>query len=59
MGPLSKTEQGNQHLLLMVDQFTKWVKIISLPSETAEVTAQTAFNSLVSRFGVSLNIFSD
>ena len=59
MGPLNKTKQGNQHLLLMVDQFTKLVEIIPLPSQTAEVTAQATVNSFFFRFGVPLNIFSD
>ena len=24
MGPLPKTKSGNEHILMMVDQFTKW-----------------------------------
>ena len=32
IGPLPKTEQGSEHYLMMVDQFTKWVECIPLPS---------------------------
>ncbi len=39
MGPLPRTTQGNEYILMMVDQFTKWVECIALPSQTAEVTA--------------------
>ena len=59
LGQLNKTKQENQHLLLMVDQFTKWVEIIPLSSQTAEVTAQAAVNSFFSSFGVPLKIFSN
>ncbi|XP_072170033.1 uncharacterized protein [Diadema setosum] len=42
IGPLPKTTQGNEYILMMVDQFTKWIECVPLPSQTAEVTAQAA-----------------
>ena len=59
MGPLPKTKKGNEHILMMVDQFTKWTECIPLPSQTAEVTAQAAINEFFSRFGYPFQIFSD
>ncbi len=59
LGPLPKTKQGNEHILMMVDQFTKWVEIIPLSSQTAEETARAAVNCFFSRFGVPFRIFSD
>ena len=50
---------GNEHILMMVDQFTKWVEIVPLPSQTAEVTAKAAVNSFFSRFGYPLHMHSD
>ena len=44
LGPLPKTPRGNEHILMMVDQFTKWVECVPLPSQTAEVTARAAVN---------------
>ena len=38
LGPLPETNNGNSNILVMVDQFTKWVEIIPLPSQTAEIT---------------------
>ena len=35
IGPLPRTAGGNEHILMMVDQFTKWVECIPLPSQTA------------------------
>ena len=43
----------------MVDQFTKWVECIPLPSQTAEVTARALVNEFCSRFGFPFEIFSD
>ena len=51
VGPLPKTDKGNEHILMMVDQFIKWVECIPLPSQTAEETAQAAVNEFFSRFG--------
>ena len=44
LGSLPKTKYGNEYVLMMVDQFTKWVKCIPLPTQTAEVTARAAVN---------------
>jgi len=59
LGPLPKSPNGNEHILVMVDQFTKWVECVPLPSQTAEVTAQAAVNEFFSRFGCPLQIHSD
>ncbi len=31
LGPLPKTKKGNEHILMIVDQFTKWVECIARP----------------------------
>lgn len=59
IGPLPRTEQGNEHCLMMVDQFTKWVECIPLPSQKAEVTARAAIDEFFSRFGFPFQLFSD
>ena len=59
LGPLPKTAAGNEHILMMVDQFTKWVEIIALPSQTAEITARAAVNEFFTRFGCPFHLFSD
>ena len=46
LGFLPHTARGNEYVLVMVDQFTKWVECIPLPSQTAEVTATSAVNEL-------------
>ena len=59
LGPLPKTEGGNTYVLMMVDQFTKWVECVPLPSQSAEVTAKAAVDHFFSRFGAPLQIFTD
>ena len=59
IGPLPKTERGNEHYLMMVDQFTKWVECIPLPSQKAEDTARAAVDGFFSRFGFPFQLFSD
>lgn len=51
LGPLPTTPRGNSFILMMVDQFTKWVECIPLPSQTTEVTARAAINEFFTRFG--------
>ncbi|GFO31467.1 Pol polyprotein [Plakobranchus ocellatus] len=59
LGPLPKTKSGNEYVLMIVDQFTKWVGCIPLPSQTAEVTATAIVREFFSRFGCPLQIFTD
>ena len=59
MGPLPTTKNNNAHVLMMIDQFTKWVECIPLPNQTAEETASAAVNHFFSRFGIPFQIFTD
>jgi hypothetical protein len=59
IGPLPCTEQGNEHILMMVDQFNKWVKCIHLPSQSAEEMARATVNQFFSRFGCPFQVFTD
>jgi transposase InsO family protein len=44
---------------MMVDNFTKWVECIPLPSQKAEITARSAINDFFSRYGYPFEIFTD
>ena len=44
LGPFNKSSQENQYILMVIDQFTKWVE---------------AFAIFFSRFGIPLNIHTD
>ena len=57
--PLPRTREGIEHVLVKVDQFTKWVECVLLPSQTAEVTASAAVSHFFARFGCPFQIFTD
>nr|XP_045615991.1 uncharacterized protein K02A2.6-like [Procambarus clarkii] len=59
LGPLPKTPKGSEYLLVMVDQFTKWIECVPLPSQTAEDTARAALDGFFTRFGYPFEIFTD
>lgn len=44
LGPLPVTKNNNTYILIIVDQFTKWVECIPLPTQSAEVTARAAID---------------
>ena len=59
IGPLSRTPRGNMYILVVTDQFLKWVKIIAIPDQKAETTARTILNEIIARFGSPISIHSD
>ena len=59
MGPLVRSEKGNKLILLIVDQFTKWVEICPIPEQSAETTVKNFFESFICRFGVPLQVHTD
>ena len=59
LGPFPQSEAGNKYVMVMVDQFTKWVELAPLPDQTAVTTATTFFEQWVSRFGTPLYVHTD
>ncbi|GFN94453.1 gypsy retrotransposon integrase 1-like protein [Plakobranchus ocellatus] len=59
LGPLPKTKSGNECVLMIVDQFTKWVGCNPLPFQTAEVTAAAIVREFFSRFRFPLQVFTN
>ena len=59
VGPLPRTDRGNEHILVIVDSFSKWVELIPLPSQDAEGTAKAAINEFFFRFGCPIEILTD
>ncbi len=59
LGPLTPTACGNQYVLVVCDQFTKWVEFHALPNQKASLIAKTLVDEFFSRFGCPLQIHSD
>ena len=59
LGPLPVTSSGNSHILVVVDNFTKWVECFPLPDQEAETTAWACMNGFFIRFGFPTSLLSD
>ena len=58
MGPLPLSN-GNQHILLLGDHFSKWYEAIPLSDQTACTTATALLENWICRFGCPHGIHSD
>ena len=59
LGPLSKTPHGNTVILMLIDQFTKWIECFPLPDQSAELVAKTIVDEFFTCMGTTLEIHSD
>ena len=59
LGPLPVTENGNEHILVLSDYFSKWVECFALPNQRADTTADALVTQFFSRFGVPRILHSD
>ena len=59
LGPFTPSSKGNQYVLMIVDQFTKWLECFPLPQQKAEETAKCVVDGFISRFGCPLEIHTD
>ena len=50
---------GNQHILLIGDHFSKWYGVIPIPDQTAPKTATALLENWICRFGCPHSIHSD
>jgi len=49
LGPLTESRRGNKYVLVMVDQFTKWVECCALADQTAEVVARVFVDQIIAQ----------
>ena len=59
LGPFCEYEAGNHYVFMIVDQFTRWLEVVSLPTQDAQSVARAFFESYVVRFGVPLTVHTD
>ena len=59
LGPLPRTPRGNRYILVLTDQFTKYVEVFAMPDQTAEDCALKIMNEFIARWGTPLKIHSD
>jgi len=59
IGPLKEDADGNKHIIVIIDGFTRWVELYAVPDVTAEKAAKVALLDWVGRFGTPSQILSD
>lgn len=59
MGPLPKTDSGNQWILVVGEYHTKWMEAYALPDAKAVTVAKRLVDDFICRFGIPLELHSD
>lgn len=59
LGPLPRSDSGNQWIMVVGDYCTKWMEAYPLPDATAGTVALKLVNEFVCRFGVPQELHSD
>jgi hypothetical protein len=50
-GELPQTSTGNVYIMIMIDHFSKWVKLVVLLNKSSHSTSQAFLQQVLSRFG--------
>ena len=59
LGPLTLSQKGNRYILVVIDQFTKWMECYAIPDQRAEQVAVHFVEQFVLRLGCPLEIQTD
>jgi len=58
-GPLIKSKRGNRHIIVAIDQLTRWVEIRAVPDTSASLTLAFLLQQVFLRHGTPRVIISD
>ena len=59
LGPLHESSSANKYVLVLVDQFTKWMEMFPLPNQNTITVAKTLLDGFISRLGCPVQIHTD
>lgn len=59
LGPFPTSSSGNKYILVIIDQFTRWVEAFPFPDQGAETTARRLVYDFIARFGAPLELHTD
>ena len=59
LGELPLTKNGNKHILVVADYFTKWTESFAMPNMESRTVAKILVEEVISRFGVPAVLHSD
>ena len=58
-GPLPRTEDGNEYIVVIGDYFTKYMEAFALPNHTALTVADVLVTQIICRYGCMEQLHSD
>ena len=59
VGPLPRTNNGNEYIIVVTNYFTKGAEAYTLPDHIAQTVADKLLNKFICRFGVPQCIHTD
>ncbi|KAL0151699.1 hypothetical protein M9458_052998 [Cirrhinus mrigala] len=59
VGPLPRTQNGNEYLIVFIDYFSQWVEVSTVRSATAQVAASKFLSEIFARHGTPTYLISD
>ncbi|GFX38675.1 retrovirus-related Pol polyprotein from transposon 412 [Trichonephila clavipes] len=59
LGPLPRSSDGHNNILVVMDYFTKWPEAYPIPDQDGSTFAEVLVQHWISRFGVPLQLHSD
>ena len=59
LGPFPVSNKGNRYVLVVGDQFTKWIEAYAIPDQSALTVATVVVHEFIARFGTPLEMHSD
>ena len=59
IGPLHRTDHGNEYIVVMQDHFTKWIEGVAVTTKEAMLVANVIVNKWVYKHGTPLNLHND
>jgi len=58
-GPLSRTEQGHTHIVVIIDHFSKFVEVCAVTQPTGEIIMDCLLQYWILRYGPPVRLLSD
>ena len=46
LGPLPEAKKGNKYILVIIEQFTKWIECFPLPNQKAELVVKSLVDNI-------------
>lgn len=59
LGPFTESVRGNSYIVMMIDQFTKWLECYAIPNQGAKQVAMSLVEISIPQMGCSFQIHSD